>query len=139
MPLIIPEDLPILFVYDMKHQNALVSIYFNTRKEIVDIIKDGANVDTHDVGLTPLKEALKSQVLSRIHAVDATPSINPAEILRREVAAQKERPFLSTICRQCPVACTMRIYYSKEGKLLDVEGNACERGLEFAKGLRTPE
>ncbi len=47
------------------------------------------------------------------------------------------KPVLRKIsCGACPRACSLQITIDDKGKILDITGNRCRRGLSYAKGLQ---
>lgn len=183
MPILVDENAPILFVHDTVHQEMPLTIFFNSSGQIVEAVlnRRTMNIEENKQLLMSILEecvfpslakvalplpatppthadsvppASPSPRANAVHTSTVDPPLNPAEALRREVAAEKqaqvapkpepqstvaptdEQVFhLSAICNRCPVACKVDISHTATGKFLGVTGNACDRGIGFAQNF----
>lgn len=117
MPLLIPDNFPILLVYDTTYQHLPVSILLNTQLQIVTIFCDGENITKGPIAAFAEQEIENYLLPNVIHTTDelalrqkdslspvpppeafdmvepepTASKINPAEALRQEVAAEKAK------------------------------------------------
>lgn len=178
MPILVSDDAPVLFVHDTDYNDQPLTIFFNLqgvpveaiynsrvikiedhREMISSVLKDcvfpylaKVQTETPPVETPPSVEVVPPTTpkprANAVHTSTIDTATNPAEALRREVAAEKEMSsspiadihpdeviHTHSVCNRCPVACKVDITHTPTGKFIGVTGNACERGVGYAQNF----
>jgi len=144
MSILFTDNAPVTFVHDTSYDDKPLAIFFDHTGCVTEIIFN-RRVSSSEQMIQIANEILEECVFPSMAIVefpkdkmpksDTVPAPQPKAIHTSTIESSppKNKFDIASTCTKCPNACDLVITASAEGQLLQVSGNRCPRGVEYAK------
>lgn len=135
MSILFTDDALVSFVHDTTYDDKPLAIFFDSTGCITEIIFN-RRISTSEQMLQIANDILKECVFPSMATVDfpkdklLAPQTKETHTSTMVPAHKIE---VATACDLCPNVCELVISMTEDAKLLQVSGNRCPRGIEYAK------